>query len=102
MNTSKRSLKKFSEEDKKQMRDLIENVSSEGGSFFLRLHAGQIMAIPRPYFSTTGHKALSTMHHGTEISICKLIKATTGLQTARFKNFLYYVTASGHRVAIDI
>ena len=97
-----RHIRKFTDLDRELLTKRIDSIVENGGSFYLQFRVGEHMAIPPPFFVSSGHKPLSTFHNGNVISLSKLIKSETGWPTARFLSHLIYVTSSGHRVFLDV
>jgi hypothetical protein len=97
-----RHIRKFTDIDRELLTQRINIIVENGGSFYLQFRVGEHMAIPPPFFVSSGHKPLSTFHNGKLISLSKLIRSETGWPSARFLSHLVYVTASGHRVFLDV
>lgn len=97
-----RHIRKLTDLDRALLTKRIDSIVNDGGCFYLQFRVGEHMAIPPPFFVSSGHKPLSTFHNGKVISLSKLIRSETGWPSARFLSHLVYVTASGHRVFLDV
>ena len=97
-----RHIRKFTDLDRALLTQRINSIVNDGGCFYLQFRVGEHMAIPPPFFVSSGHKPLSTFHNGKVISLSKLIRSETGWPSARFLSHLVYVTASGHRIFLDV
>lgn len=97
-----RHIRKFSDIDRELLTQRIHKIVEDGGSFYLQFRVGEHMAIPPPFFVSSGHKPLSTFHNGKVISLSKIIRNETGWPSARFLNHLVFVTVTGHRIFLDV